>query len=91
MMLTFKRISFQISQLFNIVLKSLHDIDPFRADVTITSQRKTKRKLEAANSNQRRFVNTRSLKHHFVVILGARIDVVEASIRFFKTKPDKTQ
>ncbi len=54
---------------------------------------KTKRKLLAANSKQRRFVYTRSLKYHLVVIKssqvksskfyvmsGARIDVVEASI-----------
>ncbi len=41
---------------------------------------KTKWKLEAAHSNQHRFVYTRSLKYHLVVMLGARIDVVEAPI-----------
>ncbi len=41
---------------------------------------KTKRKLEAANSKQHRFGYTESLKHHLVVMLGAVIDVVEASI-----------
>ncbi len=46
-----------------------------------------------ANSNQRRFVYTRSLKHHLIVMLGARINVVEASIWNFKacmlSLPDK--
>ncbi len=41
---------------------------------------KTMRKLEAANSNQRRFGYIRSLKYHLLVMLGARIYVVEASI-----------
>ncbi len=43
------------------------------------------RKLEAANSKQRRFGYTRSLKYHLVVMLSARIDVVEASIRSLYT------
>ncbi len=42
---------------------------------------KTKGKLEAANSNQRRFGYIRSLKYHLVVMLGARIDVVQPQIR----------
>ncbi len=55
-------------------------IDPFRADVTVTSQRMWRQKLEGAHSNQRRFGYIRSLKYNLVVMLGARIDVVEAPI-----------
>ncbi len=64
-----------------------YTIDPFRADVTnnyVTALAggKTKGELEAANSNQRRFGYIRSLK--YLVMLGARIDVVEAPIWNFK-------
>ncbi len=47
--------------------------------ITSLAGGKTKQKLEAAYSNQRRFFCTRSLKYHLVVMLGARI-VVEAPI-----------
>ncbi len=43
-----------------------------------------KRKLEADNSNQHRFIYTRSLKCHVVVMLGDRIDVAEAPISNLK-------
>ncbi len=52
----------------------------------------TKRKQEAAHSNQRRFGYMRRFKYHLVVMLGARIDVLEASIWHFNTYlplPDK--
>ncbi len=48
--------------------------------VTALAGGKTKGELEAAHSNQRRFSNIRSLKYQLVVMLGARIDVVEAPI-----------
>ncbi len=66
---------FWLDKLFSTICT----VYPFRADLTITSQRngKTKLKLEAANSTQRRFGYIRSLKYHLVVMLGARIDVVE--------------
>ncbi len=52
----------------------------FRHDnITSLAGGKTKQKLEAAYSTQRRFFCTRSLKYHLVVMLGARI-VVEAPI-----------
>ncbi len=35
---------------------------------------------EAAHSNQRRFSYTRSLKYHLVVMLGARIDVINKKL-----------
>ncbi len=71
-------------------------IDPFRADVKIVTAPaggKTKQKLEAANSKQRRFGYTRCFKYNLVVMLGARIDVVEALIWNFNayllSLPDK--
>ncbi len=51
--------------------------------VTALAGGKTKRKLEAAHLKQRRFIYTRSLKYHLVMMLGARIDVVEAPIFLF--------
>ncbi len=45
--------------------------------VTALAGGKTEQKLEVANSKQHRFIYTRSLKHHFVVMLDARIDVVD--------------
>ncbi len=54
---------------------------------------KTKGKLEAAHSSQRRFGYIRSLKYHLVVMLGARIDVIQPQIRNLiadlLTLPDK--
>ncbi len=50
-------------------------------------------KLEAAHSNQRRFGYIRSLKYHLVVMLGARIDVIQPQIRnliaYLLPLPDK--
>ncbi len=48
--------------------------------VTALAGGKTKGKLEEANSNQHRFGYIRSLKYHLVVMLGARIDVVQSPI-----------
>ncbi len=56
-------------------------IDPFRADVKIVTALaggKTKQKLEAANSKQHRFGYTRCFKYNAVVMLGARIDVLDS-------------
>ncbi len=44
---------------------------------------KTKGKLEAALSNQRRFGYIMSLQYFLVVILGARIDIIQPQIRNF--------
>ncbi len=50
-------------------------------------------KLEAAHSNQRRFGYIRSLKYHLVVMLGARINVIQPQIRnliaYLMPLPDK--
>ncbi len=50
--------------------------------VTALAGGKTKGKLEAANSNLHRLQTSyiRSLKYHLVVMLGARIDIVQAPI-----------
>ncbi len=49
--------------------------------------------MERAHSNQRRFGYTRSLKYHLVVMLGARIDVIQPQIRnlivYLLPLPDK--
>ncbi len=76
------------------VSSMLYLIDPFCADVKITlAVGKTKEKLEVANSNQHRFGYTRSLKYNLVVMLGARIDVVQPPIRnliaYLLPLPDK--
>ncbi len=50
-------------------------------------------KLEVAHSNQRRFGYIRSLKYHLVVMLGARINVIQPQIRnliaYLMPLPDK--
>ncbi len=48
--------------------------------VTALAGGKTEGELEAAHSNQRRFGYIRSLKYRLVVMLGARIDTVQAPI-----------
>uniref|UniRef100_A0A672KZ15 Ankyrin repeat and SOCS box containing 13 n=1 Tax=Sinocyclocheilus grahami TaxID=75366 RepID=A0A672KZ15_SINGR len=64
------------------------------SDVTaLAGGSKTKGKLEAAHSNQRRFGYIRSLKYHLVVMLGARIDLIQPQIRnliaYLLPLPDK--